>query len=297
MSMFYSLEKAIQQIFGMEMQISERTRVFGGDANDTYRLTLKDGTGLFMKVNTVQMLSSFEAEAEGLLAIAQTGKIGTPKVLAIGTDPEGFSFLLQELLVPGQKIREYWERLGAELAAMHFAPIPPESRKGFGFAADNFIGAGKQINTWNSSWIDFFRECRLMPQLRAAEGYLDKKDRTRASSLLDHLDRYLIEPTSPSLIHGDLWAGNVMTGPDGKAWIIDPAIYYGHPEADIAMTELFGGFAPAFYNSYFDCANTAPGYSDRKDLYNLYHLLNHLNLFGTAYLSQVRRILRRYSPT
>ena len=175
--MFYSLESAIREIFGMEVRISERTRVFGGDANDTFRLTLNDGTGLFMKVNTVMMLSSFEAEAEGLLAIARTGKIGTPKVLAIGTDPEGFSFLLQELLVPGRKIREYWERFGEELAAMHLAPIPLESRKGFGFAADNFIGAGKQINTWHSSWIDFFRECRLVPQLRAAERYLDKKDR------------------------------------------------------------------------------------------------------------------------
>ena len=293
--MFYSLESAIQQLFGMEMQISERSRVFGGDANDTFRLTLKDGTGLFMKVNTVPMLSSFQAEAEGLLAIGRTGKIGTPKVLATGTDPEGFSFLLQELLVPGRKIREYWERFGEELAAMHLAPIPPESRKGFGFAADNFIGAGKQINTWHSSWIDFFRECRLVPQLRAAERYLDKKDRSCSSFLLDHLDRYLIEPSSPSLIHGDLWAGNAMTGPDGKAWIIDPAVYYGHPEADIAMTELFGGFAPAFYSTYFSCANTAPGYSDRKDLYNLYHLLNHLNLFGSAYLPQVRSILRRYS--
>lgn len=294
--MFYSLDDAIREIFGADARIADKMRVFGGDANDSFRLTLKDGTGLFMKTNTGPMLSSFQAEAEGVSAIAQTGKIGTPKVLAIGTDPGGFSFLLQELLVSGQKIRDYWETLGAELAAMHRAPIPPESRKGFGFAADNFIGAGKQINTWHASWIDFFRDCRLIPQLRAAEEYLDKKDRTRAVSLLDHLDRYLIESSAPSLIHGDLWGGNVMTGPDGKAWIIDPAAYYGHPEADIAMTELFGGFAQPFYRTYFSCADTPPGYSDRKDLYNLYHLLNHLNLFGTGYLAPVQRILRRYAP-
>lgn len=294
MIVFHSLDSAVRDIFGTDAQITQRTRVFGGDANDTFRLTLSDGSGLFMKVNTVPMLISFQAEAAGLLAIAQTGKIGTPGVLAIGTDPERFSFLLQDLLVPGRKVRDYWERFGVELAAMHRAPVPPECRKGFGFSSDNFIGAGNQINTWHRSWIEFFRECRLLPQLHAAERYLDRKDRTCAASLLDHLDRYLIEPSAPALLHGDLWAGNVMTGPDGKAWIIDPAVYYGHPEADLAMTELFGGFAPAFYDTYFDCADLEPGYSDRRDLYNLYHLLNHLNLFGPAYLSSVRRILRMY---
>ena len=128
--MFYSLDDAIREIFGADARIADKTRVFGGDANDSFRLTLKDGTGLFMKTNTGPMLSSFQAEAEGLSAIAQTGKIGTPKVLAIGTDPGGFSFLLQELLVSGQKIRDYWETLGAELAAMHRAPIPRKTGRG-----------------------------------------------------------------------------------------------------------------------------------------------------------------------
>lgn len=291
---FTSLEEAVREICGQERKICGKSRVFGGDINDAFRLTLDDGTELFMKTNEIRMLPAFEAEEKGLLAIAGTGTIGTVKVLGVGTDPGGFSFLLQEYVSSGYKIRDYWEKLGADLCAMHRAPIPSDRQNGFGFSADNYIGSSAQRNTWHKDWIGFYRECRLAPQLRNAAKYLDKKDLECASRLLDHLDEYLTEPEAPALIHGDLWAGNVMTGPDGSAWIIDPAAYYGHPEADLAMTELFGGFGPAFYQTYSDCARLVPGYRDRRELYNLYHLLNHLNLFGTAYRSSVRRILRRY---
>ena len=110
-----------------------------------------------------------------------------------------------------------------------------------------------------------------------------------------HLDRFLEEPERPSLVHGDLWSGNMITGNDGKGWLIDPAVYYGHPEVDIAMTELFGGFPRAFYEAYEDTGMLQPGYGDRRDLYNLYQLLNHLNMFGRGYLPEVRRILKRYA--
>ena len=113
-------------------------------------------------------------------------------------------------------------------------------------------------------------------------------------SLLDHLDRYLTEPAFPSLLHGDLWGGNYVRGPEGSACLIDPAVSVGHAEADLAMTELFGGFAPAFYDAYRGENEIRPGYSDRRDLYNLYHLLNHLNLFGGSYYSAVMRIVKRY---
>ena len=112
---------------------------------------------------------------------------------------------------------------------------------------------------------------------------------------MSHLDLYLPEPGRPSLIHGDLWAGNQITGNDGKVWLIDPAVYYGHPEADLAMTELFGGFSERFYRAYREITGLDPGYPDRRDLYNLYHLLNHLNLFGSGYLGSVQRILDRYA--
>lgn len=295
---YTSLAEAIRSICGQQRTITDKSPVFGGDINEAFRLTLDDGTSLFMKANAPNLLPAFEAEEAGLQAIAGTGAIGTVRVLGIGTDPGGFSFLLQEFVTPRKKNRNYWERLGAELYAMHSAPMPAKKEgDGFGFGADNFIGSRRQKNTWTNEWISFFRDCRLRPQLKVAERYLDQRDRKLADSLLDHLDQYLIEPKAPSLIHGDLWAGNVMTGSDGRAWIIDPAAYYGHPEADLAMTELFGGFSPDFYDSYFACAKMEAGYQDRKDIYNLYHLLNHLNLFGVSYLSSVERILRRYGRT
>ena len=292
---YLSLAEAVRSICGQQRTITGKSPVFGGDINEAFRLTLDDGTSLFMKSNALGLLPAFEAEEAGLHAIAATGAIGTVRVLGTGTDPDGFSFLLQEFVTPGKKNRDYWERLGAELYAMHSAPLPAgKEGDGFGFGADNFIGSRRQKNTWTDEWIPFFRDCRLRPQLIAAERWLDQRDKKLADSLLEHLDQYLIEPKAPSLIHGDLWAGNVMTGSDGRAWIIDPAAYYGHPEADLAMTELFGGFSPAFYDSYFACAKMEAGYQDRKDIYNLYHLLNHLNLFGVSYLSSVERILRRY---
>ena len=174
---------------------------------------------------------------------------------------------------------------------MHAADVGGE----FGFAHENRIGATRQINTPHDTWISFYRDCRLKPQFDMASGYLSAPDRQKADWLLSHLDRYLTEPERPSLIHGDLWAGNMITGNDGKGWLIDPAVYWGHPEADIAMTELFGGFPRQFYDAYRSAGCLEAGYADRRDLYNLYHLLNHLNMFGSGYLGSVRRILNRYA--
>ena len=193
---YTSLAEAVQSICGQQRMITGKSPVFGGDINEAFRLTLDDGTSLFMKSNAPNLLPAFEAEEAGLHAIAGTGAIGTVKVLGIGTDPQGFSFLLQKFVIPGKKNRDYWERLGAELYAMHSAPVPAgkagEKGNGFGFGADNFIGSRRQKNTWTDKWIPFFRDCRLRPQLRAAERWLDKGDRKLADSLLDHLDQYLM---------------------------------------------------------------------------------------------------------
>ena len=161
----------------------------------------------------------------------------------------------------------------------------------YGFVADNYIGAAIQINTPKKSWVEFFRECRLLPQLRMADRYLDAGLRRKADRLLAHLDRYLREPEFPSLVHGDLWGGNVLCGSDGRAWLIDPAAYVGDFETDLAMTELFGRFPPAFYRAYQEENPVDGEYQERKPIYQLYHLLNHLNLFGRSYLGSVEAIL------
>ena len=294
--MFTSLAEAITSILGADIHVADVTGVSGGDINRAYRVTASDGTSLFMKCNTRENLPFFIAETEGLNAIAGTGAIRTPSVLGIGTDDRYGAFLLLSWAEPKARGRSYWETFGRCLADMHRWDTASLNGEGvFGFGRDNFIGAGKQINTPAGSWVEFFRDRRLAPMLARAQGYLDTADRRNAEHLLERLDDYLMEPERPSLLHGDLWSGNFITGSDGEAWLIDPAAYVGYAEADLAMTELFGGFSKAFYDAYKETNPLQPGYETRRDLYNLYHLLNHLNLFGPAYLDPVRRILREYN--
>ncbi len=290
MKQFNSLSSAIREIFGSARTIRDRRPVSGGDINQASALTLDDGTTLFMKSNVPGALHNFMAEANGLEAIRKTGAIGVPEVLALGTD-KGYAFLLMEFLTGGKRIRGFWEVFAGELAAMHRADVGER----YGFPEDNWIGDRKQANTSCDSWISFFRDYRLKPQFEAASGYFRSSDRKKIERLTDRLDRYLAEPEKPSLVHGDLWAGNMITGNDGKGWLIDPAVYYGHPEVDLAMTELFGGFSGEFYEAYRVAGALDAGYRDRRDLYNLYQLLNHLNIFGGGYLSSVLRTIDRYA--
>lgn len=264
--------------------------VSGGDINDAYKLNLSDGRQIFMKVNRSSGSSFFQAEADGLEAIRATDAIGVPQVIAVGKDQQYGAFLLLEWVEAAPKAHGFWETFGRSLARMHRVPADH-----FGWEKDNYIGASPQINTQHDSWIAFYRDCRLAPQFRRADHYFEPATWKRISRLLDRLEDYLVEPIHPSLLHGDLWSGNYITGNDGQAWLIDPAVYLGHAEADLAMTELFGGFHPDFYSAYREVSPLQPGYEQRRDLYNLYHLLNHLNLFGGGYLSAVLRILNRYS--
>lgn len=312
---YTSLAASLTYLFGPSVAVTKIERLSGGDINKAYGLTLNTGDKIFMKANAKTNAAFFTAEAKGLNAIASTKTIATPKILCTGTDDgeyEGYSFLLLEFIKRAARRNDYWETLGRELAAMHKAPtsdftsgaqsgdtaraINSQPAIGqFGFLDDNFIGAGTQLNTSKNRWVEFFRDCRLVPQFKKADHYFDSNDRTKITSLLDNLDRFLIEPEQPSLLHGDLWSGNVMCGPDGKAMLIDPACYVGHREADLAMTELFGGFSESFYDAYREAWPLQAGYEERRDLYNLYHLVNHLNLFGPTYLEPVLSIVNYYS--
>jgi len=208
-----------------------------------------------------------------------------PAALLAGPD-----FLLLEYLPPAPPAPDYWERLGAALARLH-SPAHPQ----FGFAHDNYIGSTPQPNGWMDDGFDFFAERRLMFQGRLARerGRLGPPDGRRLELLASRL-RDLIPEQPASLLHGDLWSGNVIAGPGGQACLIDPAAHYGWAEADLAMTALFGRFPEEFYRAYETARPLAPGWRSRCGAYNLYHLLNHLNLFGASYLSAVQNVLARF---
>lgn len=289
-----SLKEALLKIYGEDVCVTDRKAIHGGDANEAYRLFLSNGETLFLKANIIERADFFRAEAEGIAALRATAAIRMPRILATGKN-EDYSFLLMEYIDSSRPVEDFWEKLGTNLGMMHKADTTAFVESGrYGFVRDNYIGAGYQKNTGKDSFIEFFSECRLRPQFELAEKYFDGEMIRKSNRLLDTLDKYLIEPDRPSLLHGDLWSGNYMSDEKGLPMLIDPAVYVGCNEADIAMTELFGGFDKRFYDSYFESMGMIPGYADRRNLYNLYHLLNHLNLFGSSYLYAVVRIIDKY---
>lgn len=295
-----SIVAAIKAIFGHDAMMVRQDRLSGGDINHAYRINVSTGDKVFVKTNLTKNWGFFLTESNGLRALRATKKIGVPNILGTGIDEKsGCSFLLLEYIESAPRIKTYWETFGHQLAELHRAESSQwiKSEKGnmsYGFLENNFIGSNPQINTPKIRWIDFYRECRLLPQIKKAESYFDSSTRRKMIYLLDHLDSYLREPEFPSLLHGDLWNGNVLCGKDGKAWILDPAVYIGDFETDLAMTQLFGSFPTAFYGAYNEINPIDEGYTDRRKLYHFYHLLNHLNLFGMMYLESVMDILNEY---
>ena len=297
---FKSISSAVKDLAGENVRIERKTPVYGGDINDAWKLYLSDGSSLFMKTNSTENFVFFRKEFNGLVLLKGTACIGVPEIYGIGRDSEeNCSFLLMEFLECPYRCENYWRIFGMELAEMHNAAYDAAQLLGtpnakFGFYEDNYIGAGRQKNSPADNWIAFYRDCRLLPQIKLAERYLDSKTLVKLDGLLEHLDKYLREPTQGSIIHGDLWGGNVITGNDEKAWLIDPAVYIGDSEADLAMTQLFGNFPAAFYQAYHEIKPISPDYKYRKPMYHLYHMLNHLNLFGRGYLGDVISIVDYY---
>lgn len=296
---YTSLAQALVSLFGNSVAITQADRLSGGDINKAYGLTLNTGDHIFMKANAKANSDFFTAEVAGLSAIEFSNTIKTPQIICTGTDDGedvGYSFLLLKFIKSENPKEDYWETFARELAALHKYDTKKIMGSGpdFGFFQDNFIGSRPQKNTRTESWISFFRDFRLMPQFKSADSYFTPEDRIKITKLLDNLDEFLIEPKNPSLLHGDLWSGNVICGPEGKAMLIDPASYIGHAEVDLAMTELFGGFPEEFYSAYKEANPLEPDYENRRDLYNLYQLLNHLILFGPTYLGPVLSIIDEY---
>ena len=293
---YRSVEEAVRECFGKNVTVEKRIDRFGGDINEAQVLCLSNGERVFFKCNTIKNRGFFDAEEEGLTAIADTRTIATPKLICKGADErKAISFLMMEVIEGGGISRNTYTSLGHEFASLHLADTARFVEGGrYGFMHDNYIGASVQINHPKEKWIDFFRECRLEVQIKMAEKILDSGTLKAALRLLDSLDAYLTEPLEPSLLHGDMWGGNYMINHLGKGGLIDPAAYVGCAEADMAMTEMFRPMPKDFYDAYYEKNPMIEGYNDRKDLYNLYHWLNHLNLFGGGYYDAVVGIIRHY---
>jgi len=257
----------------------------GGCINHGQRLVASSGHSFFLKTNPQAPPGMFEREAEGLLALHVPDGPRIPKAYLAGRD-----FFLLEDLKPASPVHDYWSKLGVQLAALH-----RQTGQGFGFSQANYLGSTPQPNPWTTDGAAFFGEQRLRYQARLAEsrGLLVPVEMRLVDRLAARLAD-IIPEQPPSLLHGDLWSGNVLSGAAGEPALIDPAVYYGWAEAELAMTALFGGFPEEFYRAYQEAAPLEPGWRGRFPVYNLYHLLNHLNLFGRAYHADVVAILQSY---
>ena len=283
-SLWDAIAEQIGAATGRPFAVQKNQTVGGGCINAAHRLSDGD-RDYFVKLNDDNLLDMFEAEAEALQAMADTETVRVPRPVCWGT-AAGQSFLVMENLELGG--RGGLETFGRQLAGMHGA-----TSNRFGWHRDNTIGSTPQPNDPDEDWVRFWRERRLGFQLELAArkghgGALQKK----GEALMDRLDGLFdgYDP-KPSLLHGDLWGGNYAVTRDGEPVIFDPATYYGDREADLAMTELFGGFGGAFFSAYNEAWPVDPGYATRKTLYNLYHMLNHLNLFGGGYAFSSERMM------
>lgn len=273
-------------------QIGETVVLSGGDISSAVRLGLGDGRQALVKWRSAGLPGLFTAERRGLERLRSAGVVRTPLVLAQSEAAAGCpAFIVLEWLGRGPSTAGVAETLGVGLAALHRVTAAT-----YGLDHDNFIGANSQPNRTAEDWVAFFREQRLGFQVELARrnGLLPSRRARRLEQLLARLDRWLPAQPPASLLHGDLWGGNWLVTTAGEPALIDPAVYYGHREAELAFTELFGGFPPAFYAAYHRAWPLEPEYRERKALYNLYHLLNHLNLFGEGYGGSVDTILGRY---
>lgn len=287
MKRWASVDARITEATGQPFAATQVRAVGGGCIHEA--VTIEDGERrFFVKSNDRAHLALLVAEADGLRALARAQAVRVPAPICWGT-AEGRAFLVLEYLElapPGARAQE---ALGRQLAQLHRVGAAR-----FGWDRDNAIGLTPQPNPWTDDWVRFFRDQRLGFQFELAgrRGY--RRVASAGERLLPRVDALLRgHGTLPSLLHGDLWSGNVAQTASDEAVIFDPAVYFGDREADLAMTELFGRFAEGFYRAYREAWPLAPGYETRRELYNLYHVLNHLNLFGGGYLGQAERLIGR----
>jgi len=287
MTQWSEITQHISQTMGQLFQSATAKSLGGGSINAAYKLTDGNGLSYFVKLNAAHQLAMFETEYTDLLELQQARLMHIPLPVCFGTTGSKSYLITEYIALQGQGKAE---DLGIALAQMH--TITSEH---FGWKQNNTIGSTPQSNQQHDNWLDFWRDERLIPQFEMlyAKG-LRQIIQPEADKLLNRLDSLLTaHQPEASLLHGDLWSGNYAFDKQGKAVIFDPALYYGDRETDLAMTELFGGFSPAFYAAYNEVCPLDEGYRSRKTLYNLYHILNHTNLFDISYLNQAISMMER----
>jgi protein-ribulosamine 3-kinase len=288
MQSFAALAREITALTGNACAEVPAREVGGGSINSCYYWP-SAAVPMFVKVAPCESAAAFAAEADGLRELDAAQALRVPRVLATGVAGAA-AFLALEWLEAGPADEACERRLGAGLAALHAV-----SASRYGWWRDNTIGRTPQANGWCTQWLEFLRERRLRPQLTLAgrQGFAGLLA-ARGERLLEALPLLLADHhPQPALLHGDLWGGNWLATRAGEPALFDPALYYGDRETDLAMTRLFGGFGPAFYQAYELAAPLPPGAASRVDLYNLYHVLNHANLFGGGYARQACDLIDR----
>ena len=275
----------VSEITGIPFTVQTQQPIGGGCINQAVKVG-DTQRAFFVKTNRADRLAMFEAECDGLKEMYESQTIRVPRPICSGVAAGSAYVVMEYLPLGGRTSTMAWQRMGERLAAMHRVM----SDRGFGWHRDNTIGATPQQNQWTADWVGFWRDRRLGPQFELAHsngGRFPRRD-----ELMNAIPRLLEgHSPAPALLHGDLWSGNAAITTDGEPVILDPATYYGDPETDIAMTELFGRFPAAFYDAYNAANPLASGYAQRKIFYNLYHIINHFNLFGGSYQSQANRMI------
>ncbi|HUT41997.1 MAG TPA: fructosamine kinase family protein [Gammaproteobacteria bacterium] len=284
MSHWENIAQDIAAATGVTARMQQQGAIGGGCINEASRIRYGD-TDYFVKLNNARQAEMFAAEAAGLAALRQCSDLRIPEPVCFGNDAQSAWLVLEYLPLGGHGNAR---ALGAGLAAMHRI-----TQDRYGWERDNTIGSTPQLNPLTDDWIGFWREQRLRFQLELAAHHGHGGRLQAQGELLLDCFQELFDGYTPaaSLLHGDLWSGNHAWTQAGEPAIFDPAVYYGDRETDIAMTELFGGFGVGFYAAYEEAWPLDPGYRARKPLYNLYHVLNHLNLFGGGYLGQAQGMI------
>ena len=282
------LKQSIQQ--RLEASNLEFFIVSGGSINKTFRIETGDRKQHFFKCNSATKFPHlFANEVAGLKLIAAQNVIQLPAVIDV-FEVENHQILLLEWIEEGNRTPAFWKTFGEQLSALHFC-----TSDCFGLPTNNYMGAVPQVNTQAADWASFFQNHRLAPLAEKCykQGRLQPMHLEGFEKLYTRLDD-IFEPSTPSLLHGDLWSANFMCSRASEPVLIDPAVYYGHRSMDLAMTTLFGGFDTSFYKAYEYHFPFPPNYQEQWEVCNLYPLLVHLHLFGTSYLPQIQTTLSRF---